>query len=85
VARLFEESGIPVAHITSVPDMSRQVGTRRIIWGQGVPFPMGNPDLPPAQEKAFAMAQWEAALKALGTEVKEPTYFRAAFGSVIPE
>ena len=83
MAREIETGGIPVVQISSVPDMPRQVGVSRIVWGQGIPYPMGNPDLTKEQAKAFARTQWEVALKALETEVKGPTYFQADFGNVI--
>jgi glycine/betaine/sarcosine/D-proline reductase family selenoprotein B len=83
VAREIEAGGIPVVQVSSVPDVVRQVGGFRIVWGQGIPFPLGNAWLPLEQQKAFRMAQMKKAIEALETKVTKPTFFRAAFGNVI--
>lgn len=85
MAREIEAAGIPVVLVTSVPDVARQVGILRIVWGQGIPYPLGNPDLTLEQQKAFRLAQMEKCLEALETAPREPTYFRATFGNVIEE
>jgi glycine reductase complex component B subunit gamma len=42
---------------------------------RGIPFPTGDPDLGPEQERAWRRALLERALRAVGTPVSEPTVF----------
>jgi len=42
---------------------------------RGIPFPAGDPELAPAQERAWRRTLLERALHAVATPVKEPTVF----------
>ncbi len=45
---------------------------------RGIPYPTGDPDLGPEQERAWRRTLLERALHAVGTKVTEPTVFDAA-------
>ena len=58
-----------MAQITSVMPVAKMVGSNRVIRGHGIVNPLGDPDLPPEEEKklrerilreAFAALQSEA-------------------------
>ena len=59
---------------TVVP-ISLTVGANRIVPAVAIPHPLGNPDLPPAEEKALRRRLVEKALRALQTEVEGQTVF----------
>jgi glycine reductase len=42
---------------------------------RGIPFPAGDPELAPAQERAWRRQLLERALRAVATPVSEPTVF----------
>ena len=51
------------------------VGANRIVSASGIIQPLGNTELPPADEKALRRRIVEKALQALKTEVAQPTVF----------
>jgi glycine reductase len=53
------------------------IGQSRIVPGRAIPYVLGDPHLPPEREKVYRRALVEQALRALTTEVKCPTLFRA--------
>lgn len=71
----IEKTGIPVVHMCTVLPISLTVGANRIVPTIAIPHPLGNPDLPPAEEKALRRALVVKALKALGTPVDKQTVF----------
>lgn len=71
----MEESGIPVALITALTTLAREVGAPRIVQGVRIPHPCGNPTLPPDGDRAIRRRIVLMALKALQTSVIEPTSF----------
>ena len=62
----IERAGIPVVHVCTVVPISQTVGANRIVPAVAIPHPLGNPELPPAEEKA---------LRALQTDVEGQTVF----------
>ncbi len=55
--------------------IARRVGAPRIVSTRGIPFPTGDPDLGPEQERAWRRTLLERALRAVATPVSEPTVF----------
>jgi glycine reductase len=51
------------------------VGANRIVPAAGIIHPLGNADLSPEDEKALRRRIVEQALRALKTEVSQPTVF----------
>lgn len=66
---------MPVAQVSAMYPLAEQVGASRIVKGVQIPHPLGDPALPPETDKRLRRAIVEAALKALETEVHEPTIF----------
>ena len=58
--------------ITCLSNVAAQVGVGRIIGGNKFHYPVGQPELPAAEELRWRVALIEKALVSLETEVKEP-------------
>ena len=52
-----------------------RVGAPRIVPTRGIPFPTGDPELEPEEERLLRRRLLERALEALGTAVDGPTVF----------
>ena len=55
--------------------VAARVGAVRIVPTRGIPYPTGDPSLPPAEERAWRRALMLRALKAIATPVTGPTQF----------
>jgi len=71
----IERAGIPVAHVCTVVPISLTVGANRIVPAVAIPYPLGNPNLEPKEEKKLRRKLVEKALAALQTPVTEQTVF----------
>ena len=67
---------MPSVQITSLTGIAITVGANRIVPGSGIDHPLGNPELGPDRERTLRKSILNAAIKALETEVKEPTVFQ---------
>ena len=72
----IERHGLPVVHMCTVVPISLTVGANRIVPTIAIPYPLGNPDLGPAEEKELRRKLVRKALKALCTEVDGQTVFK---------
>jgi hypothetical protein len=61
--------------ITCLSNVAAQVGAGRIMNGNKFHYPVGRPELPPAEELKWRVALIEKALASLETPVSEPTVF----------
>jgi len=61
-----------VVLITCLSNVAAQVGVGRILGGNKFHYPLGQPELPAAEELRWRVALIEKALASLETEVKEP-------------
>lgn len=73
-----ERIGIPSALITAIPSVAQSVGVSRIITGGGIPYPAGDPSLPPDREHEFRRRLVEKALEAVTVSVDKPTVFNVS-------
>jgi len=71
----IERHGIPVVHMCTVVPISMTVGANRIVPTVAIPYPLGDPTLPAAEEKELRRKLVKNALDALSTEVEEQTVF----------
>ena len=71
----IERAGIPVVHVCTVVPISLTVGANRIVPAVAIPHPLGNPALPPDEERALRRRLVMKALKALTTPVDGETVF----------
>jgi glycine reductase len=71
----IEKAGLPVVHVCTVVPISLTVGANRIVPAVAIPHPLGNPELPPDEEKALRRSLVEKALNALHSEVEGQTVF----------
>jgi betaine reductase len=75
IVREIEKAGVPVAFITAMSMMGRQLGANRIVTGTKIPHPMGNPNLTGEADLALRKEIVKTALKALQTNIEGPTIF----------
>ena len=75
MVKAIEATGLPVVHIVTVVPISLTVGANRIVPAVAIPFPLGNPALEAAEEKALRRRIVETSLEALTTEVTDQTVF----------
>ena len=66
----IERAGIPVAQVTPVTPVAKAVGANRVIKARAIIHPMGDPDLPPAEELELRRQLVMQALNALKTDDK---------------
>jgi glycine reductase complex component B subunit gamma len=71
----IERYGIPIVHIATITTISTSVGANRIMPAVAIPYPVGNPKLPTAEEKAMRYELIDKALRALETPISEQTIF----------
>lgn len=55
--------------------IAEKVGAPRIVPTRGIPYPTGDPELAPKEERTWRRRLLETALRALSTPVKGPTVF----------
>ncbi len=75
MAKEFERAGLPTAHVCSIVPISRTVGANRIVPSVAIPHPLGDPALPPDDERALRRRLVERALGALAAAIEEQTVF----------
>ena len=75
IAREIDKAGIPVAHITAMSMMSKQLGVNRVVNGVMVPHPCGDPNLPAKSDKDLRRELVKCAISAIQTEVSAPQIF----------
>ena len=66
---------MPVVHMCTIVPISMTVGANRIVPTVAIPYPLGNPNLEPADEKELRRKLVKTALVALSTEVHGQTVF----------
>ena len=71
----IERYGIPIVHMATITTISESVGANRIVPTVAIPYPVGNPNLNPADEKVLRTEMVQRAIDALATEVTGPTHF----------
>ena len=75
ITKEIERGGVPVAFVTAMTKMAQQVGANRIVAGTKIPHPCGNPDVSAVADFALRREIVNCALRALQTDVAEPTVF----------
>ncbi len=75
IARELEKEGIPVAHITAMTMLSKQIGANRVVTGTKIPHPCGDPNLSTEDDEALRRAIVHCALDVLQVDVEGPTVF----------
>lgn len=63
--------------VTALSPLAESVGSNRIVRGEAVRHPFGNPALGIKEEREYRRRLVEEALTALKTEVEGPTVFEA--------
>ncbi len=61
--------------MSAIFNLALQTGANRVVKGARIEHVVGDPSLGPEKDQAFARSIVETALRALRTEVSEPTLF----------
>lgn len=61
--------------LCNLTSIAESVGAPRIVPTRGIPYPAGDPSLPPDAERAWRRRLVEAGLRAISTPVTGPTVF----------
>lgn len=77
MAKEIERAGIPTAHVCSIVPISRTVGANRIVPSVAIPYPLGDPERSPEEERALRGRLVANALAALTTPIETQTVFAA--------
>ena len=78
ITKELERVGLPTVQISTMTPIAMMVGSNRVIPGAGIIHPVGNADLDPPEEKRLRRAIVEMALKAIQSDLEEPTLFERA-------
>ena len=63
----IERFGIPIVHMATITTISESVGANRIVPTVAIPYPVGDPTKPEAEEAAIREDLVERAVKSVGT------------------
>ncbi len=61
--------------LCNLVSIATRVGAPRVVPTRGIPYPTGDPSLPPGEERAWRRRLLETALQAVSTPVDRPTVF----------
>lgn len=61
----IERAGIPIVHVCNLVNISEGIGSNRILQGNSVLHPLGNPKLSEEGEREFRLGMAEKALALL--------------------
>ena len=75
IAREIDREGIPIAQVSAMSLLAKQIGANRNVTGTKIPHPCGDPNLPAEADKALRREIVKTALDALQTDVDGPTIF----------
>ena len=75
MVKMLEQAGIPTAHITNMTPVAKVTGSNRIVPGVAITNPCSDITLPLEDQKKMRHNLVERALKAVASEISEPTFF----------
>jgi glycine reductase len=75
ISKEIDKVGIPVVHMCTITPISLSVGANRIVPTVAIPYPIGDPNLPPEKEKEMRRELVLKALKALEEPIRNQTIF----------
>ena len=76
MVKALEKYGIPTVHVCSIIPISQTVGANRIVPTISIPYPLGDPNTPAAEQWKLRYYRVGVALDALTTDVTEQTVFK---------
>ena len=75
MVKMLEQAGIPTAHITNMTPVAKVTGSNRIVPGVAITNPCSDITLPEEDQKKMRRNLVERALKAISSDIAEPTFF----------
>lgn len=70
MAKEIEKCGIPVAVLTALPNVARNIGVSRVVQGSAITTPSGNGEKTGKEELEDKIKLIKKALNAISSEVK---------------
>ena len=64
----IERAGIPIVHVTNLTQISKGLGSNRVLQGNSVVHVLGDPSLPPENELNYRESMVKQALSLLETD-----------------
>lgn len=75
LAKEIERAGIPVALVTALTMLGKQVGANRVVAGTKISHPCGDPGLSEEDDWELRRKIVEKSLDSVQTDVESPTIF----------
>lgn len=72
MVRELERAGIPVAHVCTMINVAKGMGSNRMVPSRSVLYPTGDPELSITEEFKLRQQIIKSALEAVQTEIVEP-------------
>ena len=72
----FEKAGFLIVHMCNLIPVSLTVGANRIVPTISIPYPLGDPNAPAAEQWKLRYHRVGVALEALATDITEQTVFK---------
>ena len=71
----IERAGFPIVHMCNIVPVSKTVGANRIVPTISIPYPLGDPATPEADQWNLRKHRVHVALDALATDIEDQTVF----------
>ena len=72
----FEKAGFAIVHMCNLIPVSQTVGANRIVPTISIPYPLGDPNTPEAEQWKLRYHRVGVAIDALATPIEEQTVFK---------
>lgn len=71
----IENAGITIVQMANLVTIAHSVGANRVVPTFAIPYPLGDPNLSEEEQYQLRKHRVGIALKALATNIEEPTIF----------
>ena len=75
----IEKAGFPIVQMANLIPVAETVGANKIVPTISIPYPLGDPNTPPAEQWKLRYHRVGVALDALTADVTEQTIFKVKF------
>ena len=75
----IEKAGFPIVQMANLIPVAETVGANKIVPTISIPYPLGDPNTPPAEQWKLRYHRVGVALDVLTADVTEQTIFKVKF------
>ena len=72
----IERAGLPIVQMCNLIPVAKTVGSNRIVPTISIPYPLGDPATPEAEQWKLRYHRTKVAVEALATDIEEQTVFK---------